>query len=175
MICITFLWKKLSLPTLHFHFLTCLLLMKASLCSVSAHSHPLNSPHTSLSAPLIPHSIFFWDFSSTWIFQQTFLSVIVRHISWTIPFSLVYCLPYHSSPIFLEKSLPFPPLPVHCTCNKKRAEARETVTLISFYTIFHFMSKTLTAPAIQQNNLILLMYYLKLEAIYHKIMQDGNV
>lgn len=39
--------KRLSLLTLHFHFLSYFLLMKPSLCSVSTHSHPLNSSHTS--------------------------------------------------------------------------------------------------------------------------------
>lgn len=49
------------------------------------------------------------------------------------------------------------------------------VTLVSFDTVFHFTRKIPTTPATQENNLILAMYYLKLEVMYHKVMRDGNV
>lgn len=152
--------KRLSLLTLHFHFLSYFLLMKPSLCSVSTHSHPLNSSHTCLSVSLIPHSIFLWLLFIMNVSAGFFVCVTVWCISWTIQFSLF--IVYHTILLlcFLGKSLPFSILPVHCTCNTK-AETRETVTLISFHTIFCFTKKTLIIPAIQQNNLILLIYYLK--------------
>lgn len=107
--------KRLSLLTLHFHFLSCFLLMKPSLCSVSAYSHPLNSSHTPLSAPLIPHSIFLWLLFIMNISADFFVSVTVWCLSWTIQFSLVYCLPYHSSPMFSREIFAFsnPPCTLH--------------------------------------------------------------
>lgn len=71
--------KRLSLLTLHFHILSYFYLMKPSLCSVSAHSHSLNSPHTSLSAPLIPHSIFFVTSFHHEYFSRFFVCYCVMH------------------------------------------------------------------------------------------------
>lgn len=76
--------KNLSLPTLHFHFLTHFLLMKSLLCWVLAHACSLNSSHTSLSDPLILPSLFFLEtsllheyFSSTFIYLFIYLSELV--------------------------------------------------------------------------------------------------
>lgn len=79
--------KRLSLPSCYFHVLAHFLLMKSSLCLMSAHADSLNFAKISLPPHLIPPP-FFWKmypsheyFNITFLFELFFFFLCITFIT----------------------------------------------------------------------------------------------